>query len=81
MHHRTGLKNMIVNRGETNIEKDIEGEKKPCKNCGAIVFVMDEFHGETICSGCGRVIKSRVVDPGRKAAWYSCFQGVCRMAS
>ena len=55
---------MIVNQGEINIQKDIEGEKETCKNCGAIMFVVDEVRGEKICSGCGLVIKSRIIDPG-----------------
>jgi len=55
---------MIVNQGEINIEKDIEGENETCMNCGAIGFVVDEVRGEKICSGCGLVIKSRIVDPG-----------------
>jgi len=63
-HHQTGLRNMVMNQGEINIEKDIEGEKETCKNCGAIIFVVDEFRGEKICSGCGLVIKSKIIDPG-----------------
>ena len=58
------MDNMIVNQGETNIEKDIEGENETCKNCGANGFVVDESRGEKVCSGCGLVIKSRIVDPG-----------------
>ena len=53
-----------MSQGATNIGKDIESENETCKNCGAIIFVVDEFRGEKACSGCGLVIKSRIVDPG-----------------
>ncbi|HME53182.1 MAG TPA: transcription initiation factor IIB [Candidatus Lokiarchaeia archaeon] len=55
---------MVVNLGENNIWKDIESENETCKNCGAIAFVVDDVRGEKACSGCGLVIKSRIVDPG-----------------
>jgi transcription initiation factor TFIIB len=63
-HHQKGSRNMAVKLIETNIGKDIERENETCKNCGTIMFVVDEFRGEKACSGCGLVIKSRIVDPG-----------------
>ncbi len=54
---------MSINQGEINIEKDIEGENETCKNCGAIIFVVDESRGEKICSECGLVIHSNIISP------------------
>ena len=63
-HHQRGLRIMVVNLGETNIGRDIESENETCWNCGAIASVVDEARGEKACTGCGLVIKSRIVDPG-----------------
>ena len=55
---------MVVNQREINIEKDVEGELEKCKACKNDVFVLDEFRGEKICSICGLVLKSKIIDPG-----------------
>ncbi len=55
---------MSINQGEINIEKDIEGENETCKNCGAILFVIDESRGERICSECGMVVDSNIIAQG-----------------
>jgi transcription initiation factor TFIIB len=55
---------MVINQGAINIEKDIEGENETCKNCGALIFVMDESRGEKSCSECGLVINSKFITSG-----------------
>ncbi len=47
-----------------NIQKDIEEERESCKECSNGYFVLDEFRGEKICSSCGLVYKSKIIDPG-----------------
>ncbi|MHA1369558.1 MAG: transcription initiation factor IIB [Promethearchaeota archaeon] len=49
---------------QINIDKNIEMEKVKCKDCNKGYYILDEFRGEKICSHCGIVVKSKMIDPG-----------------
>ncbi|MHA1682089.1 MAG: transcription initiation factor IIB [Promethearchaeota archaeon] len=51
---------MVENVREINVQ---EKEKQICKECGS-TYVLDDVRGEKICSACGLVIKSKIIDPG-----------------
>ncbi|MHA1792953.1 MAG: transcription initiation factor IIB [Promethearchaeota archaeon] len=49
---------------EINIEKENEKKKEICKECGLGFYILDDVRGEKVCSHCGLVIKSKIIDPG-----------------
>ncbi|MHA1906896.1 MAG: transcription initiation factor IIB [Candidatus Thorarchaeota archaeon] len=39
-------------------------KKSACPNCGAQDFHMDRVRGEQVCTACGSVLSSNIIDPG-----------------
>ena len=45
----------------------IDGHTRPCEECGAVDWQMDQSRGEIVCNSCGLVVEENVIDPG--AEW------------
>ena len=47
--------------------RTLEGHTRPCEECFAVDWNMDENRGEIVCNSCGLVAAENVIDPG--AEW------------
>ncbi|MDP6235489.1 MAG: TFIIB-type zinc ribbon-containing protein [Candidatus Poseidoniaceae archaeon] len=57
-----------ANRSGTGvIRRTLEGHTRPCEDCGAIDWQLDDSRGEITCNSCGLVVEENVIDPG--AEW------------
>ena len=45
----------------------LDGHTKPCEECGAVDWQLDDSRGEIVCNSCGLVVEENVIDPG--AEW------------
>ena len=45
----------------------VDGHTRPCEECGAVDWQLDDTRGEIICNSCGLVVEENVIDPG--AEW------------
>ena len=45
----------------------VDGHTRPCEECGAVDWQLDDTRGEIICNSCGIVVEENVIDPG--AEW------------
>ena len=45
----------------------VDGHTRPCTECGAVDWVVDNSRGEVSCGGCGIVVEENRIDPG--AEW------------
>jgi len=52
---------------ERPIRRTLEGHTRPCEECFAVDWNMDEKRGEIVCNSCGLVVEENVIDPG--AEW------------
>ncbi len=53
--------------GNDAIRRTLEGHTRPCEECGAIDWQLDDSRGEITCNSCGLVVEENVIDPG--AEW------------
>jgi len=45
----------------------LDGHTRPCEECGAVDWQLDQSRGEIACNSCGLVVEENVIDPG--AEW------------
>ena len=45
----------------------LDGHTRPCEECGAVDWHLDDTRGEIVCNSCGLVVEENVIDPG--AEW------------
>lgn len=56
--------------------RKLVGHEKPCVECGAIEWDLDEVRGEVLCRACGLVAETDVIDPS--AEWVNHREGADR---
>ena len=49
------------------VRRTLEGHTRPCEECGAVDWQLDDSRGEITCNSCGLVVEENVIDPG--AEW------------
>jgi len=52
---------------ERPTRRTVDGYTRPCEECFAVDWNMDEKRGEIVCNSCGLVVEENVIDPG--AEW------------
>lgn len=52
---------------ERPTRRTLDGHTRPCEECFAVDWNMDEKRGEIVCNSCGLVVEENVIDPG--AEW------------
>tara|TARA_B100001093_G_scaffold108555_2_gene100804 strand:- start:395 stop:1408 length:1014 start_codon:yes stop_codon:yes gene_type:complete len=60
-------KSGIMDSDSQRVRRTQEGHTRPCEDCGATDWQMDDTRGEIICNSCGLVVEENVIDPG--AEW------------